>query len=124
MGRVAAIVAAAIAGIASLPALLGSGAPPPVPPDVGLTPAPASLDPPAAFPPPNPAPKANPHGSGEFLRHIRKKPKMAATRSQHLEHRPSKHGQTTQGTHSSLVSPAPVYAVPPPPTAEHFGFEG
>ena len=38
VGRIAAIAAAGVLGIASLPALLGGDAPPPVPPDVGLAP--------------------------------------------------------------------------------------
>src|SRR5512139_724201 len=40
LGRVAAIAVAGVAGIAALPALLGGDRPPPVPADVGLTPAP------------------------------------------------------------------------------------
>src|SRR3954466_11680414 len=45
VGRAAAVVAAAIAGIVSLPALLGSDAPPPVPADVGLAQAPLTTQP-------------------------------------------------------------------------------
>src|SRR3954463_9998393 len=73
VGRVAAVVAAAIAGIVSLPALLGSDAPPPVPPDVGITPAPVAATPaPVEAPtPPPPAPKPKRRQSAHRVVHHR-----------------------------------------------------
>jgi hypothetical protein len=49
-GKLAAIGAAAVIGIASLPALLGGDAPPPVPADVGLVPPPPTNSVPTAVP--------------------------------------------------------------------------
>ena len=55
LARIAAVALAAAAAVASLPALLGSGAPPPVPDDVGLAPPlTAATDPPSE--PLSPAP--------------------------------------------------------------------
>jgi len=126
VGRVVAVAAAAIAGILSLPALLGSEAPPPVPADVGLAPSPASVEATADPAPRNPAPKADPGPSGELFRHTRKKSARRATadtKPRHPAHgRPKRRGSTIQtSSPPSLPVPAPVYI--PPAAAEHFGFE-
>src|SRR5436190_23513449 len=75
VGRAAAVAAAVIAGIISLPALLGSDKPPPVPADVGLAPSPTSgpVASPAEPVDPNPVTKVDADGSEKFLRNSRRK---------------------------------------------------
>jgi hypothetical protein len=121
VGRVAAIVAAAIAGIASLPALLGGDAPPPVPPDIGLAPLPIAAAPiPGADASP-PAPAAKPTKRRHRHRHERRPTHRSAghrsaghARRQrgHREH--AAHGETSEAP-SAIYGPAPLYVPPPSP---------
>ncbi len=129
MGRVAAIVAAAIAGIASLPALLGSDAPPPVPPDVGLTPPansaplPASGEPPLLSPSSTAKPHPRHHGPGRDSRahaHPRRAnahplPEQAHPRREQAHPRPD-HRHREEGERGEpsppAYTPAPAYPNP------------
>jgi hypothetical protein len=112
VGRVAAIVAAAIAGILSLPALLGGDAPPPVPPDVGLTQAPIPAAPPAAPQPPAPQSRKQPEPP-----HSRSRPRPVR--------RPHHHHPThaAAGTVTAIPAPAYVPSYPPAPQPSEFQFE-
>src|SRR5262245_52164389 len=96
VGRAAAIGLAVVAAIAALPALLGSGSPPPVPDDVGLAPRPPiAVSAPVAAPRP-PEPKKTPPVKPR--RRIR----------EHAVRRP----RNPRRRHESTVVPTPVY-VPP-----------
>jgi hypothetical protein len=136
VGRAAAIAAAAIAGIVSLPAVLGSDKPPPVPADVGLAPQPQARVPvagPAEPALPNPASKAHPGGSGEFFRHIRNNsPKGRRLgrkapnrrRSSKVSHPRAEHAPPTPPPPSSPVPASPpVYSYVPPASSGEFRFE-
>jgi hypothetical protein len=122
-----------IAGIVSLPALIGSDKPPPVPPDVGLAPAPANNGASAETAVPNPAPKADADGVGKFFRHTRKNsPRRRSSRGQRHEraHRSARHSHARQGnserTHAPPSLPVfspPVYSYVPPPTPGEFQIE-
>jgi hypothetical protein len=129
VGRAAAIAAAAIAGIISLPALLGSDKPPPVPPDVGLRPAPAEPTP-AATPqaaaspdtPPPAVPKRAPgnrHRLAERNRHREQShPDRERRHPRHQQHNPLP--ETTPAPTPSYTPPVYSYVPPPPP---EFGIE-
>jgi len=113
VGRAAAIAAAAIAGIASLPALLGGEEPPPVPPDVGLAALPASIGAPA---------KADPSRSGKLFRHTRRNfPKRASGHGrQHRRQRRSPQHSHVRLRHAhppgmAPSSPVPAQPAPSPP---------
>jgi hypothetical protein len=126
VGRVAAIAAAVIAGIVSLPALLGSDKPPPVPSDVGLAPPSASA--PAHASLSNPAPKGDRGGSGDFVRHIRKKSPRDRSSDRPKRRHVHPHARQRRPSESpappSLPVPAPpVYSYVPPPTPDQFGIE-
>jgi hypothetical protein len=116
VGRVAAIVAAALAGIASLPALLGGDAPPPVPPDVGLAPPPvaAASIPGADASPPVPAAKPAKRRRGH--RHA---PRPTSHRAGHGRRHRRHHGHATDGATSeapsAIYGPAPLYSPAPAP---------
>jgi hypothetical protein len=124
---------AVIAGIVSLPALLGSDKPPPVPPDVGLTPTPATVAAPAVEELPNKAPTAGPGGRGKFFRHTRKNsPRRRSSRGQRHErtHRSARHSHARQGNSERTYAPPslpvfspPVYSYVPPPTPGEFQIE-
>ena len=143
VGRAAAIVAAGIAGIASLPALLGSDKPRPVPPDVGLMSPPAS----AALPPSPQSPAATPQSQAS-----RRQSRASTGRRPHSRlaerrrrRRPDRHGAREErkpghwhrgeGSDRGDVTPppppapvAPAYSPPtysylPPPNPGEFTFE-
>src|SRR5215211_5137769 len=115
VGRVAAVVAAAIAGIASLPALLGNDAPPPLPSDVGLTPPPVST--PAVVPHMPPTAVSRPQRehhrqSGRARDPGRSHPRRERTH-QGADQR-ARRGATPTASAIPSYSP-PVYSYVPPP---------
>ena len=116
VGRVAAIVAAAIAGIISLPALLGGDAPPPVPSDVGLAPPPIASMAPHAPQPPAPPPQhvTKPH------HHNPPRPKLVKR-----THRRRHHHQKSSPPDGASLPPVPTYvpSYAPPPRPGEFQFE-
>ena len=123
MGRIAAIAAAAIVGIASLPALLGGDAPPPVPADVGVAP-PATGAPPAP-PPVAPVVVAPPSDDAPAPPRLAKRrrarepahPLKERTRPRH--HRP----QEVDPAPPPPVHNPPVYSYVPPPSPGEFHIE-
>src|SRR3954465_10718049 len=128
VGRAAAVVAAAIAGIVSLPALLGSDAPPPVPPDVGLTP-------PVASAPMSPVPSApvRPRAGHRLARHRQRRERSRDRRERSHPRPEHPHGRrpdhrrngdsTAAGPSGPIVTAPPVYSYVPPPSSEAFGIE-
>jgi hypothetical protein len=128
VGRAAAIGVAVIAGIISLPALLGSDRPPPVPPDVGLT-APPAEPVPATVPPPPASPMPAPKRSG------RRDHRLAKEKKSSKRSRPGRKGSKRRNdpgrTHSDETVPAPaaliysppVYSYVPPPSPGEFQIE-
>jgi len=139
VGRAAAVAAAVIAGIISLPALLGSDKPPPVPADVGLAPTPASA--PVASPAepvdPNAATKTDPDGSGKFLRDRRRNSprRRLATEGKnrgrshsrregpHPDSKPDHRPDPAPPPPSLPVQSPPAYSYVPPPSPGEFHFE-
>jgi hypothetical protein len=134
VGRAAGIGAAVVAGIISLPALLGSDRPPPVPPDVGLAPPPAEPVQAAVPPPPAPpirAPKRP--GRGDHRLATRKRPReRSRPRRKRSERRDGSHrrsGPAQRDTAETAAAPAPpiyvppVYPYVPPPSSGEFQFE-
>jgi len=119
VGRAAAIAAAAIAGVAALPALLGGDRPPPVPADVGLVPPPAGspVTAPAGPPAPDPATRAHRHRPAKLSRHVpRSSPRRPAKR---------RHGAVLRPSTPSLPVPAPpAYSYALPPSGDNLGIEG
>jgi hypothetical protein len=114
------IAIAVIAGIVSLPALLGSDRPAPVPADVGLAPPPAEPVP-ADVPAATPAAMPRPPKQAKGARHRRKR--------SHPRHSPHREAPETVVPPSTSVSPStsaytpPVYSYVPPPARPEFGFE-
>jgi hypothetical protein len=107
--KLAAVALVAIALVVSLPALMESEQPAPLPPDVGLPQAPAPL------PAPSPAPKpAAPRRAAK----PRKEHHMGRKRRHHEHH---EHHQHAAEAPAAPAAP-PVY-VPPSGTREDFGFE-
>jgi hypothetical protein len=105
VGKIAAGLLLAVAIVISVPSLLSSDQPEPLPPDVGLPQAAT----PVAVPPPPPPPKP--------------KPKRKRTPA-----RKPKHDRPVEPPKEEETTPAPagpiVAALPPPPgTYEDFGFE-
>jgi hypothetical protein len=123
VGRGAAIAAAVIAGIFSLPALLGNDKPPPVPPDVGLAP-PAAAPQAAAAPPP--ASSASPSRSSHH-RMARRRPhrRRSHPRRQrsHTDRRHYTHHDQPRATPAPSSYSPPVYSDVPAPPRPEFGFE-
>ncbi len=127
VGRAAAIAAAVIAGIVSLPALLGSDRPPPVPPDVGLRPAPVASAPPPA-PGPDPAPPAAPKREPGVHHRLVKRRHRPHPRPHRGRPRPAHHGHSRppQTAPPPVTAPTyvpPVYSYVPPPPRSEFGIE-
>src|SRR4051794_29474796 len=121
VGRVAAVAAAGITGIVSLPALLASGSPPPVPSDVGLAPPPTTASQPL-FNPPS-APPAHPRRRLAHRSTVRERPHPPGKRSHPHRVRGADHAPPPSGSASSPAYPAPVYSYVPPSRHEEFGFE-
>jgi len=125
LGRVAAIAAAVLAAIVSLPALLGGERPPPVPADVGLAP-PAVAEPvaPAVMPAETSQPVANPeHLQPKGKNRLRKRDANTGRREQprrdlrspHRKHRNEGGEQVARApAPAPTYVPAPVYSPPPP----------
>jgi hypothetical protein len=115
VGRVATIVAAVIAGVLSLPALLGGDAPPPVPPDVGLTPSPVAtaVPPPAQPTVPQRVPKP----------HHRKPPRPKLVKR--TPARRHDHHHKSSPPDVAALPPVPTYvpSYAPPPRPGEFQFE-
>jgi hypothetical protein len=125
VGRAAAIGAAVIAGIVSLPALLGSDRPPAVPPDVGLTPRPA-VDPipagaAAIEPPAPPAPKERSVDRRPAKPHVVREHSARPKRSRHHGHHRERPRPKASPPPPPIYAPAPVYV--PPPQPGEFRFE-
>jgi hypothetical protein len=132
VGRAAAIAAAVVVGIVSLPALLASDRPPPVPPDVGLA------TPPTADPiPANPAP-VEPHavaapkdrpGRHHSLRHPAKSHLVREHHGPDRRSRQSHPGRRHEAQPVAEASPpsppayVPVPSYPPPSQPGEFRFE-
>ena len=132
MGRAVAIAAAVVAGIVSLPALLGSDRPPPVPSDVGLAPPPATdpvaADPARVGPPTAAAPKDRP-GRHHTARRDPAESHLVRTHQGGKRSRQSHPGRehAAQPVAEPSPPPAPTY-VPapiysPPPQPGEFRFE-
>jgi hypothetical protein len=124
LGKVVAIAAAAIVGIVSLPALLGSDAPPPVPPDVGLSPAPVATVPlpaqrSAGLPPVAPKPRPAKH---PLARHERVRERPHPHRERPHDHHKA---DNTRAPPTTLppTSSSPVYSQAPPPAPGEFQIE-
>jgi hypothetical protein len=133
VGRAVAIAAAVVAGIVSLPALLGSDRPPPVPPDVGLAP-PEAADPiPANSVPVEPA-----TAGGQKDRPGRHHPARRHPARSHLVREHQGRGKRSRQSHpgrqhedqpvaeaspppAPAYVPAPIYS--PPPQSGEFRFE-
>jgi hypothetical protein len=132
-GRAAAIAVAVIAGIISLPALLGSDRPPPVPDDVGVAPPSADVGSVRAALP-KPAPKADPGGTGALFRHIRKKSprRPSSDGSKHRRSHEAPQRSHARRRHPDESHPAPSLPVPaaavhsytPQPSSDNLGIEG
>jgi hypothetical protein len=133
-GRSAAIAGAIVLAIVSLPALLGGGDPPPLPPDVGLTstgPAPGPSPPVEAAgvdatPPPAASPPAHlvkrPHGHSRPKRAHRGVNHSDRHRADRAD-RQSDHVQATPPTApAASYQPTPAYPAPSH-TSEGFSFE-
>jgi len=130
VGRAAAVVAAAIAGIVSLPALLGSDAPPPVPADVGLAQAPLTTQPAPvkarATPPRASRPKPL-RPTGNRLAQRRPRHRLAHRRPphHHLHHAHASHDHASTPS-APAQAPSPAYIPAPaysPPLPGEFQFE-
>jgi hypothetical protein len=130
-GRAAAIAIAVLAGIISLPALLGSDRPPPVPADVGLAPPPEEPVPvrvPAATSaatsrPPKQAKDGRRRLTGRQPRPDRPRPRRSHRRRSHP--RRSRHQDAPEAVvppSTSTYTP-PVYSYVPPAARPEFGFE-
>jgi hypothetical protein len=134
VGRAAAVVAAVIAGIVSLPALLGSDKPPPVPADVGLV---APSAPPVPAPPPTatsppPGPPAPQRSRHRLAKRNPARERSRPHRERSHPRRKRSHLHSRRHSHRPDVTPAPVttatYAPPvysyiPPPAPDDFGIE-
>jgi hypothetical protein len=126
---VGAIAAAVIAGIVSLPALLGSDRPPPVPPDVGLRPPPAQPVPAVVPPAPDPAASPRPGAPGRDRRDRRLAArKRRRERSRRKHQRPRRRSRAHGADWSNAAPSPPPYAPPvyshvPPPSHGEFEFE-
>jgi hypothetical protein len=136
VGKAAAIVAAAIAGIASLPALLGSDRPPPVPPDVGLAPPPTSapLQAPVTPPPARstpPTPTRRDHHRLAKRKRDRERSHPRRERSHPDREHPHPHRKHARHPHEPDAPPVasppayapPVYSYVPPPSQGEFQIE-
>ena len=137
-GKIAAIAAAALAGVASLPAVLGSDAPPPVPADVGVV-APPSGAPPAAAPTEArlPTPSSSAPGSEKRLvkegkqRRRRKQPHRHGVRVREQREHPHRireqshrHAEDPPSVPALPLTVAPpVYSQAPPPSPGEFRIE-
>lgn len=126
-GRAAAIAAAVLAGLASLPALLGGDEPPPLPEDVGLAQvAPSSVTAPPA--PAAPVPVKPPKAAEPPKKRLAAKEAAAARRDARRSKR-----ENSAGDDSDAVAPAvtfiPTYSptytpsYPAVPPREAFDFE-
>ncbi|MGA8925251.1 MAG: hypothetical protein WB462_03415 [Solirubrobacterales bacterium] len=128
MGRATAIAAAGIAGIVSLPALLGSDKPPSVPADVGLV-----QPPPSAPPPPPLTQAASPAPTAKSRRTRRRQAGRRGPREhphplgEHPHPRNHHHAHGVRRTPAASPSPStaspPVYSYVPPPQPGEFRFE-
>jgi hypothetical protein len=123
-GRAGAIAAAALAGIAVLPSLLGGSEPPPLPADVGLAPAATPPPPSLAELPPAPQKPAEPQRSAKPVRAANGRHKReAAPVKRRREHRSPRGRPEPPALPPAPVLSAPVYAHPLTPTPPEFGFE-
>jgi hypothetical protein len=115
VGRAVGIAVAVVAGIISLPALLGSDRPPAVPADVGLAPPPAEpvpADVPATTPAAMPRPPKRAKGGRQ---HRRKR--------SHPRHHPHRDAPEAAVPPSTSAYTPPVYSYIPPAARPEFGFE-
>ena len=125
-GRAAAIAAAVLAGLASLPALLGGDEPPPLPEDVGLA---QVAPPPVAVPPAPVAPVPAKPPKADRARNKRLAAREAAAARR--DPRRSKRENDSAGDDSDTVAPAvtfipaygPTPSYPAIPPREAFDFE-
>ena len=136
-GRAAAIAAAVLAGLATLPALLGEDKPPPLPEDVGLAgvaPAPPPPMPPAPVTPPEAAMRApmgaarDPAAGGAARR------ESAGRRGRHDDGRRDdggrgagrRRGDSQSGAEATAPAYVPSYVPPVPATSlrSEFQIEG
>jgi site-specific DNA-cytosine methylase len=127
VGRAAAIAAAVVAGIVSLPALLGSDRPPPVPPDVGLAAPPATdpvaADPARVEPPTAAAPKDRPgrhraarrHPESHLVRTHQSGGKRSRQSHRGRQHEAQPVAEAPPPHPAPTYVPAPVYSPPPQP---------
>ena len=134
VGRVAAIAAAVVAGVAGLPALLGSDRPPPVPADVGLAP-PAEPADVVQAPAAEPAevaqmpPPLSAHSAPKQAKHrLAKNAEPRSKQGSHLEQQRSRRRISADAAPADQVqTPAPMYEMPPtdslPPESGEFRFE-
>src|SRR4051794_11994308 len=123
LGRVLAVVAAAVAGIVSLPALLGSDSPPPVPADVGLAPAPTTASQSPLIPQSPSMPPARPRRRLAHRSRVRERTHPPPKRSHPHRNQGRHDAQPPSGPASVPSYPAPVYSYVPPSRHEDFGFE-
>jgi hypothetical protein len=132
VGRAVGIAVAVLAGIISLPALLGSDRPPPVPADVGLAPPPAEPVPgevPAATPAAMPRPPKQVKGGRRRLtgRNPRlDRPDSSAShrrKRSHPRHGPHRDAPEAAVPPSTSAYTPPVYSYIPPAARPEFGFE-
>jgi hypothetical protein len=136
VGRIAAIAAAALAGIASLPALLGGDAPPPVPADVGLAPPPTTNPNPTAAPPPpmiaaTPPSKPPRPARRESAKFGHPEPASGDRRRDHDDRGRDHSGKGRAGAQAVVESPPvptvvaapPVYSSPSPSSGGEFQIE-
>jgi hypothetical protein len=133
-GRIAAIVAAVLAGLAVMPALLAEDEPPPLPEDVGLAGV-GPPPPPAAAPPVAPEPLPMPAKSDGLAgrprgkrREAPKRPKLPAepSRRDHREGRAGrpKEPEADPGAYTPAITYVPTQApAPAPPAREEFHIE-
>jgi hypothetical protein len=128
LGRVAAIAAAVLAAIVSLPALLGGERPPPVPGDVGLVPSPSVAATEPALPAPAAATAEPPpvrsgavereggRGGGQQASGHKRQHRQSRDRDQSGAEDQSQQAWAPAATYA----PAPVYS---PPAPGEFRFE-
>ena len=132
MGRALGIAVAVVAGIISLPALLGSDRPPPVPADVGLAPPPAEPVPthlPAATPAALPRPSKLAKGGRRRVTGHKPdldRPGFSGShrrKRSHRRHSPHREAPEAVVPPSTSAYTPPVYSYVPPPARPEFGFE-
>jgi hypothetical protein len=128
VGRAAAIAAAVIAGIASLPALLGSDRPPPLPADVGLVPPPQAADAAVAAPAARPAAgdRVKPRADHPDLALAADRRSRSHGRRRKRTH-PPRHARPAQPAPAISAQPSsaapPAYSYVPPPSSGEFRIE-